>query len=81
MGNTREEIFDKVSDILVDQLGLEKEKVEDSSEIMADLGADSLDVVDIVQVLEEEFSIKVPNAEIESLKTVGDIVDYIEGNI
>ena len=74
------EIFEKVSDILVDQLGVEKEKIDESTEIIADLGADSLDVVDVVQSLEEKFSIKVPNAEIESLKTVGDIVSYIEAN-
>lgn len=77
----REDIYEKVIDIMVDQLGVEKQNISDASEIIGDLGADSLDVVDIVQVLEDEFSIKVPNDEIEHLKTVGDIVDYIENNV
>ncbi len=77
----REDIYEKVVDIMVEQLGADKDNVSDSSDIIGDLGADSLDVVDIVQVLEDEFSIKVPNEEIEHLKTVGDIVDYIESNV
>lgn len=77
MSDKKNEIFLKVVDVLVDQLGIEKEKITNESEIMKDLGADSLDVVDIIQVLEEDFSIKVPNAAIEGLKTVGDIVNYI----
>ena len=73
----REEIFSKVVDVLVEQLGVEKENVKKDSEIMTDLGADSLDVVDVVQVLEEEFNVKVPNTDIEKLKTVEDITNYI----
>ena len=73
----KEEIFNKVVDVLVEQLGIEKEKVKKESEIIADLGADSLDVVDVVQVLEEEFNVKVPNTDIEKLKTVEDITNYI----
>ena len=73
----REEIFSKVVDVLVEQLGVEKENVKKDSEIMTDLGADSLDVVDVVQVLEEEFNVKVPNEDIEKLKTVEDITNYI----
>ena len=73
----KEEIFNKVVDVLVEQLGVEKENVKKESEIMTDLGADSLDVVDVVQVLEEEFNVKVPNTDIEKLKTVEDITNYI----
>ena len=73
----KEEIFSKVVDVLVEQLGVEKENVKKDSEIMTDLGADSLDVVDVVQVLEEEFNVKVPNTDIEKLKTVEDITNYI----
>ena len=73
----KEEIFSKVVDVLVEQLGVEKENVKKDSEIMTDLGADSLDVVDVVQVLEEEFNVKVPNEDIEKLKTVEDITNYI----
>ncbi len=80
MGFSKEEINEKVVDVLVDQLGVEKEKINSGSEIMADLGADSLDVVDVVQALEEEFSIKVPNSAIEGLKTVDDIVNFILNN-
>ncbi len=78
MEEKMDEIFEKVCDILVDQLGIEKEKIKESSEILTDLGADSLDVVDILHVIEEEFEIKVPDSEIENLKTVGDIVEHIK---
>lgn len=78
MEEKMDETFEKVCDILVDQLGIEKEKIKESSEILTDLGADSLDVVDILHVIEEEFEIKVPDSEIENLKTVGDIVEHIK---
>lgn len=76
----KNEIMEKVVDVLSEQLGVEKEKISANSQIIADLGADSLDVVDIVQLLEEKFSIKVPNSAIENLKTVDDIVEFISNN-
>ncbi|MCL2033385.1 MAG: acyl carrier protein [Oscillospiraceae bacterium] len=71
-------IFDKVKAILVDQLDVEDESVTMESLIIDNLGADSLDVVDMVMSLEEEFDMEIPDDEIENMKTVGDIVKYIE---
>lgn len=71
-------IFDEVVDILVDQLDVEKDKITMESSIIENLGADSLDVVDLVMSLEEEFGIEIPDDQIENMKTVGDIVKYIE---
>ena len=72
------EVFDKVRAILVDQLDVDEDAVSMESSITDDLGADSLDVVDMVMSLEEEFDIEIPDEEIETMKTVGDIVKFIE---
>jgi acyl carrier protein len=74
-------VFDKVKEILMDQLDLEEEKVTMEASIIDDLGADSLDVVDLVMSLEEEFDVEIPDEQVENIKTVGDIVKYIEDNI
>lgn len=71
-------VFEKVREILVDQLDVEEEAVTMEANIQADLGADSLDIVDLVMSLEEEFDCEIPDEEIENIKTVGDIVKYIE---
>lgn len=71
-------VFEKVKSILVDQLDVEDEAVTMESSISDDLGADSLDVVDMVMSMEEEFDIEIPDEEIETMKTVGDIVKFIE---
>lgn len=71
-------VFEKVKTILVDQLDVEEETVTMESVISDDLGADSLDVVDMVMSLEEEFDIEIPDEEIENMKTVGDVVRFIE---
>ena len=73
-------VFEKVRDILVDQLDVEEEKVTMDASITDDLGADSLDVVDLVMSLEEEFDVEIPDDQVENIKTVGDIVRYIEDN-
>ena len=73
-------VFEKVRDILVDQLDVEEEKVTMDASITDDLGADSLDVVDLVMSLEEEFDVEIPDNQVENIKTVGDIVRYIEDN-
>ena len=70
--------FDKVKKILVDQLDVEESAIALDSSIIDDLGADSLDIVDMVMSLEEEFDIEIPDEEIESMKTVGYIVKFIE---
>ena len=74
-------VFEKVRDILVDQLYVEEEKVTMDASITDDLGADSLDVVDLVMSLEEEFDVEIPDNQVENIKTVGDIVRYIEDNV
>jgi acyl carrier protein len=74
-------IFDDVKDILVDQLDVNPEDIEMSSNLMDDLGADSLDAIDIVMTLEDQYSIEVPDEIIKNMKTVEDIVSYIENNI
>lgn len=72
------DIFEQVKKILCDQLDLEEEQVTEEAEVIEDLGADSLDIVDLVMTLEEEFDTEIPDEDIENLKTVGDIVKYIE---
>ena len=74
-------IFEKVKSILIDQLDVEEEKVTPEASIADDLGADSLDIVDLVMSLEEEFDLEIPDDQVENIKTVGDIVKYIEDNI
>ena len=71
-------VFNKVVDILVDQLDVEKDKIAMESSIIGDLGADSLDVVDLIMSLEEEFGIEIPDSRVEKMKT--DVVKYIEEN-
>lgn len=73
-------VFDKVKEILCDQLDLDEDKVTMEASITEDLGADSLDVVDLVMSLEEEFDIEIPDDQVENIKLVGDIVKYIEDN-
>ncbi|MGN0642694.1 MAG: acyl carrier protein [Huintestinicola sp.] len=73
-------VFDKVKEIVADQLDVEAEKVVASANIQDDLGADSLDVVDLVMSLEEEFDIEIPDEAVANIKTIGDIVKYIEDN-
>ena len=71
-------IFDKVKEIIIDQLDVEEDKVTAEASITEDLGADSLDVVDLVMSIEESFDIEIPDEEVENIKTVGDIVKFIE---
>ena len=76
-----EMVFEKVKNILIDQLDVEEEKVTPEASITDDLGADSLDIVDLVMSLEEEFDLEIPDDQVENIKTVGDIVKYIEDNV
>ena len=72
------DIFEQIKKILCDQLDLDEEQVTEDSEVIDDLGADSLDIVDLVMTLEEEFDTEIPDEDIENLRTVGDIVKYVE---
>ncbi len=71
-------ISEKVKDIIVEQLGVNPEQVTESASFIEDLGADSLDTVELVMAFEEEFSVEVPDEDAEKLQTVGNVVDYIE---
>lgn len=71
-------IEEKVRSIIVDQLGVESEKVTADAKFIADLGADSLDTVELVMAFEENFDIEVPDEEAEKLQSVADVVAYIE---
>jgi acyl carrier protein len=71
-------VFEKIRAILCEQLDLEESAVTMDSNIAEDLGADSLDVVDLIMSIEDEFAIEVPDDQIENIKTVGDVVNYIE---
>lgn len=69
---------DKIKQIIADQLGVKKEEVTDNAKFVDDLGADSLDTVELVMALEEEFGIEIPDEDAEKLSTVGDALRYIE---
>jgi acyl carrier protein len=71
-------IEDKVKEIIVEQLGVNPEQVTPNASFIEDLGADSLDTVELVMAFEEEFSVEVPDEDAEKLQTVGDVVRYIE---
>ena len=72
--------FDKVKEVIVDKLGVEEDKIETSSSFVDDLGADSLDTVELIMQLEEEFGIEIPDESAEKMTTVQQAVDYIEGH-
>jgi acyl carrier protein len=75
-----EEIFDKVRDVIVDQLNVDEAEVTEEASFVDDLGADSLDIVELVMALEEQFGISIPDEEAENIKSVGDAVSYISEN-
>ena len=72
--------FDKVKEVIIDKLGIEDSKIESGSSFVDDLGADSLDTVELIMQLEEEFGIEIPDEEAEKITTVQAAVDYIEQN-
>ena len=73
-------IEQKVKNIIADQLGVGEDEIKPASSFIEDLGADSLDIVELVMALEEEFGISIPDEEAENIKTVGDAVAYIKAN-
>lgn len=72
-------IDQRVKDIIVEQLGVKPDQVTPEAKFIEDLGADSLDTVELVMALEEEFGIEVPDEQAEKLQSVGDVIKYIEG--
>jgi len=77
----KEKIQERVIQIVCDNLGVNKEQVTRSTSFTEDVGADSLDIVELVMELEEEFEITIPDEEAEKIKTVGEAIDYIEKEI
>ena len=73
-------IQERVTDIIVEQLGLERDKVRPESKFVDDLGADSLDTVELVMALEEEFDIEIPDEEAEKITTLQEAIAYVEQN-
>ena len=76
-----EEVFEKVKNIIVEQLGVSETSVTAEASFIDDLGADSLDIVELVMALEEEFDIEIPDSDAEKVVTVQDVVDYIKENV
>ena len=74
-------VGDQVKDIIAKELTVPRENVKDEAVLQTDLGADSLDVVELLMKLEDEFDMKIPDEDAENLKTVGDAVTYIDGHI
>ena len=70
--------FDKVKELLAAQLNISKDKIQDDSKLVEDLGADSLDMVEMLMTLEDEFGVSISDEDALNLKTVADIVSYIE---
>ena len=71
-------VFDKVKELISEQLDVKADDITEASNIQDDLGADSLDLVDLVMALEDEFDVEIPEDQVENIKTVGDIVKFIE---
>jgi len=73
-------VFEKVKDIIVEQLGVDEEDVKMEASFIDDLGADSLDIVELIMAIEEEFDLEIPDKEAEKITTVGDAVEYIKAH-
>lgn len=74
-------VFEKIKAILAEQFDVEEDSITPETNIQEDLGADSLDVVDLIMSIEEEFEFEVPDSEVENIKTVGALVQFVEDNI
>ncbi|MEI6856532.1 acyl carrier protein [Psychrilyobacter sp.] len=72
-------MLDKIKEVIVDQLGVDVDQVTLEANFIDDLGADSLDTVELIMAFEEEFDIEIPDADAEKIKTVKDVVDFVEG--
>ena len=76
-----EEVFEKVKSVIVEQLGATESSITMEASFIDDLGADSLDIVELIMALEEEFDTEIPDTDAEKIVTVGDVVDYIREHI
>ena len=73
-------IFEEIKKLLADQLDADEDDMTMETDIAKDLGADSLDVVELLMSIEDEFDIEIPDEEIENIKTIGELVEYIQNN-
>ncbi len=73
-------MLDKIREVIVDQLGVDAEQVTLEASFIDDLGADSLDTVELIMAFEEEFDIEIPDSEAEKIKTVQDVIDLVEAS-
>lgn len=76
----RDELLEKIKGVIVEQLGADEDDVTEDAAFVDDLGADSLDIVELVMALEEEFGVSIPDEQAEKIKTVADAVDFISEN-
>ena len=79
-GMNPDAILEKVKDVIVEQLGVEDDTIKLDTSFIDDLGADSLDIVELIMALEEEFDMQIPDSEAEKIATVNDVVEYIKNN-
>jgi acyl carrier protein len=77
MEMSKKEIFERIRSLLAEQLSIEEDTIEMSSNFIDDLNADSLDIVELIMTLEQEFNLSIPDEEAERIRTVGDAVDFI----
>ncbi len=74
------ELLDKVKQIIADQLGIDEDEVTPEASFIDDLGADSLDIVELIMAFEEEFDLEIPDEDAEKIKTVQDVIDYMKNH-
>ena len=76
-----EEVFEKVKNVIIEQLGVAENNITMEASFIDDLGEDSLDIVELIMALEEEFDIEIPDSDAEKVVTVGDVVEYIKDHV